>query len=58
MRTPGGAVDYAGSARIDGVPGAAAPIALTFHDTAGSVCGALLPTGNAVRRASTASPVT
>ena len=39
---------YAGDARIDGVPGTAAPIPLEFRDTAGSSCGALLPTGNAV----------
>jgi 4-oxalomesaconate tautomerase len=37
-----------GDARIDGVPGTAAPIPLEFRDTAGSSCGALLPTGNAV----------
>ena len=36
------------TARIDGVPGTAAPIALSFSDTAGSTCGALLPTGRAV----------
>ncbi|MBC7985959.1 MAG: 4-oxalomesaconate tautomerase [Sphingomonadaceae bacterium] len=47
VRTPGGAVDYAGDAAIDGVPGTAAPIPLEFRDTAGSTCGALLPTGNA-----------
>ena len=40
--------DYAGDARIDGVPGHAAPIPLEFLDTAGSTCGALLPTGNVV----------
>ena len=45
--TPNGAVDYAGAARIDGVPGTAAPIPIEFRDTAGSTCGALLPTGNA-----------
>ena len=48
VRTPGGRVAYGGNARIDGVPGAAAPIAVEFLDTAGSVCGALLPTGRAV----------
>ena len=48
VQTPGGAVNYVGEARIDGVPGTAAPIPLTFKDTAGSTCGALLPTGNAV----------
>ena len=34
--TPQGAVEYEGDARIDGVPGAAAPIALEFLDVAGS----------------------
>lgn len=48
VETPGGRVTYEGSARIDGVPGTAAPIPLEFRDTAGSSCGALLPTGNAV----------
>ena len=47
-QTPRGAVTYAGDARIDGVPGTAAPIPLEFRDTAGSSCGALLPTGNSV----------
>ncbi len=48
VQTPGGVVTYAGEARIDGVPGMAAPIPLAFRDTAGSSCGALLPTGNVV----------
>ncbi|WP_108124207.1 4-oxalomesaconate tautomerase [Saccharospirillum mangrovi] len=47
IQTPGGDVTYAGDARIDGVPGTAAPVLITFKDTAGSSCGALLPTGNA-----------
>ena len=46
--TPQGAVEYEGTTRIDGVPGAAAPIALEFLDVAGSSCGALLPTGNVI----------
>lgn len=46
-QTPGGVVTYEGEARIDGVPGTAAPVPLEFRDTAGSSCGALLPTGNA-----------
>jgi 4-oxalomesaconate tautomerase len=46
VRTPGGAVEYAGDARIDGVPGTHAPIPIDFLDIAGSSCGALLPTGN------------
>ena len=48
VQTPGGVVTYAGDARIDGVPGTHAPITLNFEDVAGSSCGALLPTGNAV----------
>lgn len=46
--TPGGKVTYQGDAKIDGVPGSHAPVPLEFRDTAGSSCGALLPTGNAV----------
>lgn len=46
IETPGGQVNYSGSARIDGVPGTAAPIPIDFLDVAGSVCGSLLPTGN------------
>lgn len=46
VQTPGGHVEYAGDARIDGVPGTAAPIKINFLDTAGSVCAGLLPTGN------------
>lgn len=48
VQTPGGTVNYAGDAKIDGVPGSHAPVPLEFRDTAGSSCGALLPTGNAV----------
>jgi 4-oxalomesaconate tautomerase len=48
VHTPGCAVDYAGGARIDGVPGTHAPIPVDFLDIAGSSCGALLPTGNAI----------
>ena len=48
VQTPGGRVAYEGSARIDGVPGTAAAVPLLFQDTAGSSCGALLPTGRAV----------
>jgi 4-oxalomesaconate tautomerase len=47
VRTPEGRVAYDGEARIDGVPGTAAPVPLEFRDAAGSSCGALLPTGNA-----------
>lgn len=48
VETPGGVVNYQGDARIDGVPGTHAPININFEDVAGSSCGALLPTGNAV----------
>jgi 4-oxalomesaconate tautomerase len=48
VETPDGAVRYDGEARIDGVPGTHAPIPIDFLDVAGSSCGALLPTGNAV----------
>jgi 4-oxalomesaconate tautomerase len=45
VQTPAGKVQYAGNARIDGVPGTGAPVNISFLETAGSVCGALLPTG-------------
>ncbi|MGQ2904442.1 MAG: 4-oxalomesaconate tautomerase [Neoaquamicrobium sediminum] len=47
VATPGGSVTYQGDARIDGVPGTSAAVPILFEDTAGSSCGALLPTGNA-----------
>jgi 4-oxalomesaconate tautomerase len=50
IATPQGKVIYQGTAAIDGVPGTASPIPLMFRDTAGSSCGALVPTGNAVDR--------
>ncbi len=46
IETPDGEVNYQGTARIDGVPGTAAPIMLDFLDIAGSASGSLLPTGN------------
>ncbi|MGX9964906.1 4-oxalomesaconate tautomerase [Roseomonas sp. F4] len=46
IQTPGGAVTYAGTTRIDGVPGTAAPVKLAFLDGAGSKTGALFPSGN------------
>lgn len=46
VQTPGGSVRYEGNFQIAGVPGTAAPIALSFMDTVGSVTGALLPTGH------------
>ncbi|MEM7439402.1 MAG: 4-oxalomesaconate tautomerase [Pseudomonadota bacterium] len=50
VATPGGVVSYPGEAQIDGVPGVAAAVPLAFQDTAGSSCGALLPTGNVLDR--------
>ena len=46
VQTPGRQVKYGGDARIDGVPGTAAPIVLNFMDVVGSISGKLLPTGN------------
>jgi 4-oxalomesaconate tautomerase len=46
VSTADGSVDYDGSTRIDGVPGTSAAVSIAFLDTAGSVCSALLPTGN------------
>jgi 2-methylaconitate cis-trans-isomerase PrpF len=47
VQTPGGSVRYEGDATIDGVPGTAAPIRLSFLDAAGAKTGRLLPTGKA-----------
>lgn len=46
--TPGGCISYLGDTRIDGVPGTAAAVSIDFQATAGSSCGALLPTGKIV----------
>jgi len=48
--TPQRQVEYAGDARIDGVPGTAAPVMLEFLDVAGTSCGALLPSGQVLDR--------
>ncbi len=48
IQTPGRKVNYQGEARIDGVPGTAAPVICNYMDTAGSICGSLLPTGSIV----------
>jgi 4-oxalomesaconate tautomerase len=50
VQTPGGRLQYGGDARIDGVPGTAAPISINFLDTAGSVCPSLLPSGRVLDR--------
>ncbi|NNE89556.1 MAG: 4-oxalomesaconate tautomerase [Silicimonas sp.] len=41
-------VIYDGDARIDGVPGTAAPVGLQFMDTVGGATGAFLPTGHLI----------
>ncbi len=48
VQTPGGDVIYDGDARIDGVPGTAAPVILNFMNVIGSKTGALFPTGNSI----------
>lgn len=44
VQTPNGQIEYAGDAKIDGVPGTAAPVICNYMDLAGSACGSLLPT--------------
>jgi 2-methylaconitate cis-trans-isomerase PrpF len=46
IQTPEGKVIYDGDTQIDGVPGRAAPVALTFLNSAGAKSGQLFPTGN------------
>ncbi|MBA0086531.1 MAG: 4-oxalomesaconate tautomerase [Acidobacteria bacterium Pan2503] len=46
--TTSGVVSYEGQATIAGVPGTSAAIRIDFLDTAGAVCGALLPTGRSL----------
>ena len=48
VKTPNKRVTYSGDARIDGVPGTSAAIAVTFEDTEGSTCGAVFPTGQPI----------
>ena len=52
IATPDGHVSYGGDAVIDGVPGTAAAVPLVFEDTAGSMCGTLLPSGSSSDRIS------
>ncbi|WP_313385894.1 4-oxalomesaconate tautomerase [Pantoea sp.] len=47
IQTPQGDVSYEGDTHIDGVPGTAAPVGLTFLNSAGCKTGKLLPTGHA-----------
>lgn len=46
VQTPNGVIEYAGNAKVDGVPGTASPVICNYLETVGSTCGALLPTGN------------
>jgi 4-oxalomesaconate tautomerase len=48
VETPNGKVNYSGNAKVDGVPGTAAPIVCNYLKTVGATCGALLPTGNVI----------
>lgn len=48
ISTLGGRVNYRGEASIAGVPGTHAAVPLLFANIAGSMCGSLLPTGNAL----------
>jgi 2-methylaconitate cis-trans-isomerase PrpF len=57
VQTPFGAVEYDGETAIDGVPGTAAPVKLTFLNAVGSKTGAFLPTGH-VREFIENTPVT
>ena len=48
VRTSNGQVIYDGNARIDGVPGSAAPVEMQFLNVAGSSTGSFLPTGQTI----------
>ncbi len=48
VQTPNGEVNYDGDAAIDGVPGTASPILMSFLNAAGAKTGKLLPTGQAM----------
>ncbi len=45
IQTPNGRVKYEGTAKIDGVPGTAAPVVMNLFDQIGGKTGKLLPTG-------------
>ena len=47
VQTPGGRVNYEGEQALDGVPGRAAPVLLSFTGTVGALCGTMLPSGQA-----------
>ncbi|GMG81531.1 4-oxalomesaconate tautomerase [Paralimibaculum aggregatum] len=46
VQTPGGTLTYEGETAIAGVPGTAAPVALSFMGVVGSSTGAFLPSGH------------
>jgi 2-methylaconitate cis-trans-isomerase PrpF len=48
IETPGGRVNYAGEAAIDGVPGTAAPIYLNYMNIVDSKTGGMLPTDQVI----------
>ena len=48
VHTHNGQVIYDGNARIDGVPGSAAPVEMQFLNVAGSSTGSFLPTGQTI----------
>jgi len=48
IQTPNRQVSYDGTARIDGVPGTAAPVILNFMEVIGSKTGALFPTSKPI----------
>lgn len=48
VQTPDHAVSYDGSVAVDGVPGTAAPVTLSFMNVVGGATGALFPTGQRV----------
>lgn len=48
VETPNGAINYKGDAKVDGVPGTAAPIICNYLEVAGKNCGHLLPTRNVI----------
>ncbi|WP_369360841.1 PrpF domain-containing protein [Streptomyces sp. cg2] len=46
VQTPGGVVRYDGQTAVDGVPGGAAPVGVTFTGFTGGTTGSLFPTGS------------
>jgi 2-methylaconitate cis-trans-isomerase PrpF len=50
VQTRDGQVVYDGATRLDGVPGASAPIRLMFYDVTGGATGAMFPTGQPMDR--------